>query len=74
MKKLIILIMFLLTSCAETAYLSRNGYVIAINQKKGYFTVFFPCENQRYTRQPCGAYLPYRLDSTVTLFQKYEMK
>jgi hypothetical protein len=73
MRKFIILLYFL-TSCRETAYLSRTGYVSEINQKRGYFIVFFPCENQRYKNQLCGAYLPYRLDSTVTLFQKYEVK
>ena len=65
---------FLATSCAETAYLSKTGYVSHIDKKKGIYTVFFPCENQRYKNQLCGAWLPYRLESTVTLMQKFEVK
>jgi hypothetical protein len=72
--KYALILAILLSSCAETAYISRTGYVSEINQKKGYFTVFFPCENQRYKNQRCGAYIPYQLDSTVTLFQKFEVK
>ena len=66
--------LMVLSSCAETAYISRIGYVVEINKKSGYFVVNFPCENPRYKRQPCGAYIPYALDSTVTLFQKFEVK
>jgi hypothetical protein len=64
----------MLSSCSETSYISRVGYVSEINEKKGYFTVFYPCENQRYKNQPCGAYIPYKLDSTITMFQKFEVK
>jgi hypothetical protein len=68
------IIIMLFSSCAETAYLSRVGYVSEINQKTGIYTVYFPCENQRYRNQKCGAWLPYRMDTTVTLMQKFEIK
>jgi len=68
------IIIILTSSCAETAYLSRVGYVSEINQKTGIYTVYFPCENQRYRNQKCGAWLPYRMDTTVTLMQKFEIK
>ena len=68
------IIILLTSSCAETAYLSRVGYVSEINQKTGIYTVYFPCENQRYKNQKCGAWLPYRMDTTVTLMQKFEIK
>jgi len=68
-------ILLWLSSCAETSYISRTGYVSEINRKQGYFLVYFPCENPRYKRQPCGAEIPYHLDSLdVSLFQKIEIK
>jgi hypothetical protein len=72
--KYALILAVLMFSCAETAYISKTGYVSEINQKRGYFTVFFPCENQRYKNQRCGAYIPYQLDSTVSLMQKFEVK
>jgi hypothetical protein len=69
-----LLALMILTSCSETSYISRTGYVVEINKKSGYFVVNFPCENPRYRRQPCGAWLDFKLDSTVTLFQKFEVK
>ena len=68
------IIILLFSSCAETAYLSRVGYVSEIDSKNGIYTVYFPCENQRYKNQKCGAWLPYRMDTTVTLMQKFEIK
>lgn len=64
----------LATSCAETAYLSKTGYVSHIDQKKGIYTVFFPCENQRYKNQPCGTWMEFKMDTTVVIFQKFEVK
>lgn len=72
--KRLILLAFLATSCADSAYLSKTGYVSHIDQKNGTYTVYFPCENQRYKNQRCGAWLPYRLDTTVYLMQKFEVK
>jgi hypothetical protein len=72
--KYALILAILMFSCAETAYISKIGYVSEINQKRGYFTVFFPCENQRYKNQRCGVWIPYQLDSTVSLMQKFEVK
>jgi hypothetical protein len=72
--KRLVLIAFLATSCSETAYLSKTGYVSHIDQKRNVYTVFFPCENVRYKNQLCGAWLDFKLDSTVTLMQKFDVK
>jgi len=72
--KYLLILALLLSSCSETVYISRVGYVSEINKKKGYFTVFYPCENQRYKNKPCFAEIPYKLDSTITMFQKFEVK
>jgi hypothetical protein len=68
------IMLMILTSCSEKAYLSRTGYVSEIDKKTGIYTVYFPCENQRYVNQRCGAWLDFKLDSAVSLFQKFEVK